>query len=366
MQEAGQHGIRSRMTKRGTRGDYAGGGESFASRPSIGVVLKERPMTKRNTGIKAFASRLHEAGVFDPSGADGGDRYLDDRSGMEAPSLADSDIGCSIKPLPVRLQYRAAEVAALVNPTNAPVVGLTSAVKDGVLPTPLAAAVVTSKYWGPTPRMLTVSFVDNPQPDLRRRILSHMNAWTQTGCIEFVETAGTGQVRISRGAGGYWSYLGTDVLLIPEGRPTMNLQGFSMNTPESEYKRVVRHETGHTLGMPHEHMRRDLVARIDREKAYEYFLRTQGWDRRTVDQQVLTPLDEATLMFTPADQDSIMCYQLPGSITKDGQPIRGGLDINATDFGFVARIYPRAASNEPRHEHGEDWPASDDVAAIAV
>jgi hypothetical protein len=72
----------------------------------------------------------------------------------------------------------------------------------------------------------------------------------------------------------------------------MNLQDFSMNTPESEYHRVVRHETGHTLGFPHEHLRKELVARIDPHKVYAYFLATQGWDRATVDAQVLTPLDD--------------------------------------------------------------------------
>ena len=55
---------------------------------------------------------------------------------------------------------------------------------------------------------------------------------------------------------GYWSYLGTDVLHIPVDQQTMNLQGFTERTPESEYRRVVRHETGHTMGFPHEHMRR--------------------------------------------------------------------------------------------------------------
>ena len=48
-------------------------------------------------------------------------------------------------------------------------------------------------------------------------------------------------------------------------------------------------------------------------------------------QQVLTALDEKTLMATPPDQTSIMCYQLPGVITKDGKPITGGTDINATE-----------------------------------
>ena len=59
-------------------------------------------------------------------------------------------------------------------------------------------------------------------------------------------------VRIARTANdGYWSYLGTDVLQIPAGEPTLNLDSFTMNTPDSEVYPVVRHDTGHTLGFPH-------------------------------------------------------------------------------------------------------------------
>ena len=147
----------------------------------------------------------------------------------------------------------------------------------------------------------------------------------------------------------------------------MNLQAFTMNTPESEYKRVVRHETGHTLGFPHEHMRKALIARIDPQKAYDFFLRTYGWDKTTVDQQVLTPLDERSLMATPPDQTSIMCYQLPGSITRDGKPILGGIDINTTDAAFAAKIYPKSGTGAPSmagHEGAgppsDDWDEEDD------
>ncbi len=142
----------------------------------------------------------------------------------------------------------------------------------------------------------------------------------------------------------------------------MNLQAFTMNTPESEYKRVVRHETGHTLGCVHEHMRKELVARVDPQKAYDYFLRTQGWNKATVDAQVLTPLDDESLMSTPPDQTSIMCYQLPASITRDGQPILGGVDINQTDYDFVGKIYPKAG---PVPGHAEEWPESEDVEVSA-
>lgn len=286
---------------------------------------------------------------------------------------AGEPLSCIPKVLPARLLIKAAETARNFNPVNAPgVTAFVNAGEDFQAVEPAARiAVATTKYWGARPRTLTVSFMETTPADLRTRIISHMNAWTKTGGVSFTWTSGTGQVRISRGGGGYYSYLGTDVLHIPTNRQTMNLQGFTMNTPETEYKRVIRHETGHTLGCPHEHMRRSLVARIDPEKAYEYFLRTQGWDKGMVDAQVLTSLNEASLMATPPDQTSIMCYQLPGSITRDGRPITGGLDINATDYAFIGKIYPKVgaalarseamAEGGPTAASADEWDESEDV-----
>lgn len=257
-----------------------------------------------------------------------------------APSEEGSEFhACTLRMLPKRLLVSAAQTAIKVNPLNKPMItgrtmGLAATIE------PLHIALLTTKYWGPQPRQLTVSFMEQTSADLRNRIISHMNAWHSQCGISFVYTAANGQVRISRGGGGYWSYLGTDILHIPANQQTMNLQGFTMSTPESEYKRVVRHETGHSLGAPHEHMRKELVALLDPQKTIAWFAQTQGWDQQTVQEQVLTPLDDAQLMGTPADQDSIMAYQLPGSITKNGQPIRGGVDINASDYAFMAKIYP--------------------------
>jgi hypothetical protein len=301
------------------------------------------------------------------SAASKGARPSGEEAGEEAGGSAPpADVpGCSIKSVPKRLLIKAAHHAMKVNPVNAPMAAPIGAASGLGVMEPLQIAVLTAKYWGPTPRQLTVSFMESTPADLRKRILSHMNAWTKTGCISFVETSGTGDVRISRAGSGYWSYLGTDIQLIPKDRPTMNLQAFSMSTPESEYHRVVRHETGHTMGFPHEHMRKELVARIDPKKAYDYFLRTQGWDKATVDAQVLTPLDQRSIFGTEADQTSIMCYQLPASITKDGKPIVGGLDINATDYAFAGRIYPKRGAVPVGAALGddEDWSEDEDTDA---
>lgn len=252
-------------------------------------------------------------------------------------------ITCTPKALPREHWVKAAKTAVTINPANQPHAEHMMRALGGELPTPERIAVMIGKRWPSGGVKLTVGFMDNPPANLRKRILLHMNAWAKTANVQFKETKTDPQVRIARESGadgGYWSYLGTDVLQINKNKQTMNLEGFSMQTDESEYHRVVRHETGHTLGFPHEHMRRQLVAKIDPQKAIEFFGRTQGWTPDEVRQQVLTPIESSTIIGTTPDQHSIMCYQIPGSITKNGKPIIGGLDIDQSDFKFAASIYP--------------------------
>jgi hypothetical protein len=265
-------------------------------------------------------------------------------------------IVCSPKPLPRHLWVSAAVKASQINPLNHPPINRLMLVEKGFTPTPQSIAVLTTKYWRTKGVKLTVGFLDNPDMDLKKRILSHMNAWDKTANVQFVSGNIDPQVRIARSEGdGYWSYLGTDILSIPAGEPTMNLESFTMSTDESEFHRVVRHETGHTLGCPHEHMRKELVALIDEQKAIRYFGQTQGWDPDMVRRQVLTPLEDASLLGTPnADPNSIMCYQIPGSITKSGKPIVGGLDIDKSDYAFMATIYPRLGGSKVRTPAKED------------
>ena len=253
---------------------------------------------------------------------------------------------CQPKGLPAHKLLEAARNAREINPVNHAPLERLAALMPGFAPTPQHLAVVVTKYWGNAGVRLTVNFLDNPPTSLRKRILTHMNAWSKTSNVQFVLSSSDPQVRIARQGGpdgGYWSYIGTDILSIPAGRPTMNLEVFSMQTPESEFHRVVRHETGHTLGFPHEHMRRALVKLIDSAKAIAYFQKTQGWSPLMVKQQVLTPIEESSLLGTPnADPKSIMCYQIPGEITKSGKPIVGGLDIDSSDYTFAASIYPKS------------------------
>lgn len=254
-------------------------------------------------------------------------------------------IACSPKHLPHDQMDDAARVAREENPHNHPnQEGLAKVLPVGA---PMSAfiAVMTTKYWRTNGVQLGVGFMDNPPTELRNRILQHMNAWGQSANVLFRESNSDPAVRISRDQPGYWSYIGTDVLLIDKNSPTMNLQGFTMNTPESEFYRVVRHETGHTLGCPHEHMRAEVIALIDEQKAIQYYGATQGWNEAQVRAQVLTPLSPSSIWATTSpDRQSIMCYQIPGSITKNGIAIPGGLDIDPLDYEFMAKVYPKPAA----------------------
>lgn len=253
-------------------------------------------------------------------------------------------IPCSIKLLPENDWIPAAQSAININPYNAPAVNQLSRAMPGVVLKPEHLALLTSKWWGNAGVSLTVGFMDDPPANLRARILSHMNAWGLFSNVHFSETNHNPQVRIARKAGdGYWSYLGTDVLSIPGNEPTMNLESFSMNTPDSEFFRVIRHETGHTLGFPHEHVREEIINRIDREKAIAYFMRTQGWSKEDVIAQVLTPIAQSALIATQtADINSIMCYWLPAEIMKNSIAVPGGNDIDLLDAQFAAMVYPKA------------------------
>ena len=251
-------------------------------------------------------------------------------------------IVCSPKSLPRETWVEAARTATGINPLNHPPLERLTRTLAGFQPTREHIAVVTTKYWHSAGVRLTVGFLDTPPAALRSRILTHMNAWAKSANVTFVQTSGAAQVRIARAADGYWSYLGTDILHIDPHKQTMNLEAFTMQMPESEFHRVVRHETGHTLGCPHEHMRRELVALIDPQKAIDYFGINQGWSPDEVRQQVLTPLEESSLWGTVhSDAHSIMCYQIPGSITKNGKPIIGGVDIDKSDYAFMAKVYPK-------------------------
>lgn len=264
-------------------------------------------------------------------------------------TAADDFVPCRMMSLEDDLLVEARRIAIDVNPANdlffRGSAGIAAALLD-----PQSLAAYTGKYWRTDGVELSVSFVDPCSDELKRRILSHLNAWNTVGQVNavFRLTNGTGQVRIGLDPrDGHYSFIGTDILSVPSNQKTMNL-AVSDSTPEREMRRVVTHEGGHSLGFPHEHLRRSLVALIDPDLAYRYFAMTQGWNQQTTRNNVLTPLDERSITgSTETDPISIMCYPIPGSITRNGQPIPGGMDLSEIDKVFARKLYPPKSPPSP-------------------
>ncbi|PWT92077.1 MAG: hypothetical protein C5B55_07010 [Blastocatellia bacterium] len=266
-----------------------------------------------------------------------------------------SIIVCRPRSLPTEKLAAAERRAIEINPANASERRIVARTPMGRRGGPRRIVVVIARKWPASGVKLSVSFLDNPTVALRKHIIKHMNAWGEHANVVFTETQGVGQVRIARldsppDMAGYWSYVGTEILEQDEDQPTLNLESFTMKVSEAEFRRVVRHEAGHTLGFDHEHMRSEIVNMIDRKKAYAFFDKDQGWSKKEVDEQVLTPLAKRSIMATKeADPISIMCYQLPASIMKNGKPIKGGVNINPRDWAFAASLYPKP-KREPVEE----------------
>src|SRR5205823_5167046 len=99
---------------------------------------------------------------------------------MSSPSMAPGLLEtCILKVLPQELWAEAAQRAVHVNPANAlPVRNFAMALPNTVIP-PEHLALLTGKRWPASGVQLTVGFIDAPPADLRARLLSHMNAWSQ-------------------------------------------------------------------------------------------------------------------------------------------------------------------------------------------
>lgn len=257
---------------------------------------------------------------------------------------------CRLRTLPTGSLLHAARAAVEANPHNAP--------HSGSMPLEkIELAMLTTKRWPATGVDLSVQFLDNPPQEVRQKILAYANSWQDGGRVKvrFRETGQQGDVRILRDPSqGYNSYLGTDIRVVPAGEETMNLANFTESLPDAEYMRVVPHEFGHTLGFPHEHLRFAIISLLDPARTIAYFAEHYGWSAEMTTQQVLTPVAESSLFRTssPADVESIMCYQLPGACTKSGQPVLGGTQIDPLDFATAASFYPGTVTPPPPPDDG--------------
>lgn len=192
------------------------------------------------------------------------------------------------------------------------------------------------KYWDPR-TVFTYSFVGgtNSQRAYVRQGIQRI--LREVPGLKIQEVATNGLVRIGFDTSlGSWSYVGTDVRLIPTSQTTMNIGWFN----DTNQRNVV-HEWLHTLNFAHEHIR---GINFDKPKLYAAFARI-GWSKATVDRNFFNYVEE-DYDATEIDNDSIMKYYIDCDWTLDGLNCGTyNTEISETDIRILNEMFPEEDDN---------------------
>jgi len=134
------------------------------------------------------------------------------------------------------------------------------------------------------------------------------------------------------------SQVGTNVLNVPEDRPTMNLN-ITHKTSKTETQRLVLHEFGYLLGCKHEHSSPAAKIKWNKPEVYKYYYLKCRWDEGKVDRNVLNITE--TTQHSRFDKKSIMLYRIPPNLTLNGFSVpKAAGELSPTDKSFIAMMYP--------------------------
>ncbi len=158
--------------------------------------------------------------------------------------------------------------------------------------------------------------------------------------LKFMFVSSGGDVRIGFNAGnGSWSLVGTDCLSAKKNEKTMNFAWLDAS--------VIIHEFGHVLGMIHEHSNpRGAVIEWNKEKLYELMKKTQNWDKKQVDINIIDRYQKNQVNGSDFDPDSIMLYFFPPSLTLNNKGTTINQRLSITDVEYINKEYPNETDPE--------------------
>ena len=206
-------------------------------------------------------------------------------------------------------------------------------------------AVERKKEWE-RGRVLTVSFIGGNKT-VKERLKRHAQRWSDYANIffEFNHRQKVADVRISFNTkDGSWSEVGTDLLSADKADATMNFGWLTPLLNDEEFRQVVLHEFGHTLGCIHEHSRPDNGIPWNKPKVYEYYKESDGWNKDEVDDQVFYKYDKNIIRGSKLDKKSIMMYAVPEELTVGRYSIPFNSDLSREDKVYIGKLYPKRGS----------------------
>jgi Astacin (Peptidase family M12A) len=197
---------------------------------------------------------------------------------------------------------------------------------------------------------ITVSFLNTDFPDfgtIAAHVRQDVKEWEQYANIHFRFQPYSSQTEVLielAADGASWSTVGRSCVdNARQHEASMHYGWFNKNTSDEEFKRVILHEFGHTLGLCHEHQNPLGDIHWNKPAVYGYYCEKQQppWPVKQVDEEVFSKLTNG-VSNKKYDPQSIMHYPIPKEFTTDGFYVGWNVDLSAGDKSIVAELYPGA------------------------